>query len=107
MTNPHHHPALFLPLALLGVDRLANVGNREVAVQPPLAGAFVHFHFGCRQADLPERCHTAQGCTTFPTIAAAANELSAREAEVVSNNLGIGQATAGPLDATVTQSQMR
>src|SRR5262249_61794363 len=92
---------------LPGVYTLRNVCTRGVAVQPSLSSAFVHFHFSCCQADLPERRHTTQGCTAFPTIAAAANELSPRESEMVGNDLGIGQATARPLDAAITQGQMR
>ena len=76
-------------------------------MQLHLAGTFVHCHFGCRQTYLPEWRHTSQWRPPFPTIAPTANELSPRQTEVLGNDLGIGQATTGPLDAAIAQTELR
>ena len=107
VAEPLHHAALVLAFQQQGVHRAADVGHRDVALDPHRAGLLVHAHLRGADGHLPERRAAAERRGGAPgRDHAAADQLAARHAEPEQEHLGVRQAPRRRDDGALIQRQV-
>ena len=107
MAEPLHDTALVLALEREGVDRAADVGDRDVPLDSHRAGLLVHAHLGRAHGHLPERRAATEGRRgAAGRDHPAADQLAAGHPEPERQRLGIGESTRRSHDHAVGKREV-